>query len=153
MKTYFALFCIATVASLVTTPLIRRFCQRYKLLDIPLDGRHIHRTAVPRLGGFALYLSCLTALSLLPFVDNLLTQTLSGLKPEFLTLFVPATLVLLLGGYDDLKGTNAVVTVDGREVEGGEIRLRDDGDRHDVTVRPGTADEAAELSGVERGVR
>ncbi len=109
MKTYFALFSIATMASLVTTPLIRRLCQRYKLLDIPVDGRRIHRTAVPRLGGLALYISCLTALSLLPFVNNLLTQTLSGMKPEFLTLFVPATLVLLLGGYDDLKGTNAVV--------------------------------------------
>ena len=109
MKTYFALFSIATAVSLVTTPLIRRLCQRYKLLDIPLDGRRIHRKAVPRLGGLALYISCLTALSLLPFVDNLLTQTLSGLKPEFLTLFIPATLVLLLGGYDDLKGTNAVV--------------------------------------------
>jgi UDP-GlcNAc:undecaprenyl-phosphate GlcNAc-1-phosphate transferase len=109
LKTYFALFSIATIASLVTTPLIRRFCQRYKLLDIPLDGRRVHRTAVPRLGGFALYLSCLIALSMLPFVDNLLTQTLSGLKPEFLTLLVPATLVLLLGGYDDLRGANAVV--------------------------------------------
>jgi UDP-GlcNAc:undecaprenyl-phosphate/decaprenyl-phosphate GlcNAc-1-phosphate transferase len=109
LKTYFALFSIATIASLVTTPLIRRLCQRYKLLDIPVDGRRIHHTAVPRLGGLALYISCLTALSLLPFVDNLLTQTLSALKPEFLTLFVPATLVLLLGGYDDLKGTNAVV--------------------------------------------
>jgi len=109
LKTYFALFSIATIASLVTTPLIRRFCQRYKLLDVPADGRRIHRTAVPRLGGLALYFSCLAALSMLPFVDNLLTQTLSGLKPEFLTLFVPATLVLLLGGYDDLRGTNAVV--------------------------------------------
>ena len=109
MKTYFALFSIATVVSLITTPLIRRLCQRYKLLDIPLDGRRIHRTAVPRLGGLALYISCLAALSMLPFVDNLLTQTLSGLKPEFLTVFIPATLVLLLGAYDDLKGANAVV--------------------------------------------
>ena len=109
MKTYFALFSIATIVSLITTPLIRRLCQRYKLLDIPLDGRRIHQTAVPRLGGVALYISCLTALSLLPFVDNLLTQTLSGLKSEFLTLFGPATLVLLLGGYDDLRGTNATV--------------------------------------------
>jgi UDP-GlcNAc:undecaprenyl-phosphate/decaprenyl-phosphate GlcNAc-1-phosphate transferase len=109
MKTYFALFSIATIASLVTTPLIRRFCQRYKFLDVPLDGRRIHRTATPRLGGLALYLSCLAPLSLLPFVDNLLTQTLSGLKPEFLTLLVPATLVLLLGAYDDLRGTNAIV--------------------------------------------
>ena len=109
MKTYFALFSIATIASLITTPVIRRLCERYKLLDVPLDGRRIHRRAVPRLGGVALYLSCLAALSMLPFVDNLLTQTLSGFKSEFLTLFVPATLVLLLGAYDDLRGTNATV--------------------------------------------
>lgn len=108
MKTYFALFSIATLASLISTPLIRRLCQRYKLLDVPADARRIHRMAVPRLGGLALYFSCLVALSLLPFVDNLLTQKLSGMKAEFLTLFIPATLVLLLGGYDDLRGTNAV---------------------------------------------
>jgi UDP-GlcNAc:undecaprenyl-phosphate GlcNAc-1-phosphate transferase len=109
LKTYFALFSIATIASLITTPVIRRLCERYKLLDVPLDGRRIHRRAVPRLGGVALYFSCLVALSMLPFVDNLLTQTLSGFKSEFFTLFVPATLVLLLGAYDDLHGTNATV--------------------------------------------
>jgi len=109
LKTYFALFLIATVASLVTTPLMRRLCERFKLLDVPADGRRIHRTAIPRLGGVALYLSCLGALSLLPFVDNLLTETLSGFKTEFFTLAIPATLVLLLGIYDDLRGTNAVV--------------------------------------------
>ena len=48
-------------------------------------------------------------LSLLPFWDNLLTQTLSGMKSEILTLLIPATLVLLLGAYDDLRGANAVV--------------------------------------------
>ncbi len=109
MKTYFALFLIATVASLVTTPLIRRLCQRYKLLDVPLDGRRIHRTAVPRLGGIALYISCLFTLSLLWFWDNLLTQRLSGMKSDILTLLIPATLVLLLGAYDDLRGANAVM--------------------------------------------
>jgi UDP-GlcNAc:undecaprenyl-phosphate GlcNAc-1-phosphate transferase len=67
----------------------------------------VHRTAIPRLGGLALYLSCLTALSLLPFVDNLLTQKLDTLQAESLTIFIPATLVLLLGVYDDLRGTNA----------------------------------------------
>lgn len=109
MKTYFALFLIATIASLITTPLIRRLCQRYKLLDIPLDGRRIHRKAVPRLGGIAIYISCIAAVSLLPFWDNLLTQTLSSMKSEILTLLIPATLVLLLGAYDDLRGANAVV--------------------------------------------
>jgi UDP-GlcNAc:undecaprenyl-phosphate GlcNAc-1-phosphate transferase len=109
LKTYFTLFLIATIASLVTTPLIRRLCQRYKLLDVPLDGRRIHRIAVPRLGGIALYISCLGTLSLLWFWDNLLTQTLSTMKSDILTLLIPATLVLLLGAYDDLRGANAVV--------------------------------------------
>jgi len=109
LKTYFALFSIATIASLIATPVIRRLCERYKLLDVPLDGRRIHRRAVPRLGGVALYLSCLAALSMLPFVDNLLTQTLSGFKSEFLTLLIPSSFVLLLGAYDDLRGTNATV--------------------------------------------
>jgi UDP-GlcNAc:undecaprenyl-phosphate GlcNAc-1-phosphate transferase len=49
------------------------------------------------------------ALSLLPFVDNLLTQNLRGMQPEILTIFIPATLVLLLGVFDDLRGTNATV--------------------------------------------
>jgi len=109
LKTYFALFSIATIASLITTPIIRRLCERYKLLDVPLDGRRIHRRAVPRLGGVALYLSCVAALSTLLFVDNLLTHTLSLFKSEILALLIPATLVLLLGAYDDLRGANATV--------------------------------------------
>jgi len=109
LKTYFALFSIATIASLITTPVIRRLCERYKLLDVPLDGRRIHRRAVPRLGGVALYLSCVAALSTLLFVDNLLTHTLSLFKSEILALLIPATLVLLLGAYDDLRGANATV--------------------------------------------
>ena len=46
---------------------------------------------------------------MLPFVDNLLTQTLRSMYAEILTIFIPATLVLLLGTYDDLRGTNAAV--------------------------------------------
>ncbi len=109
MNTYFALFLIATFAALTITPLIRRFCERFKLLDVPLDGRRVHRKAIPRLGGVAIYFSCLLALSLLPFVDNLLTQTLRGETDELFTALFPATLVLFLGIYDDLCGTNAKV--------------------------------------------
>jgi UDP-GlcNAc:undecaprenyl-phosphate GlcNAc-1-phosphate transferase len=51
----------------------------------------------------------MTKLSLLAYWDNKLTQTLSVMKAEILTLLIPATLVLLLGAYDDLRGANAVV--------------------------------------------
>ena len=109
MRTYFALFVIATLASLVITPLIRRFCERFGLMDVPLDGRRVHTKAMPRLGGVAIFLSCLMALGLLPFVDNILTQTLRTYSSEILVAVIPATLVLVLGVYDDLRGTNATV--------------------------------------------
>ena len=109
MKTYFALFVIATFASLVITPLIRRLCERYHLLDVPLDDRRLHTRAIPRLGGVAIFLSCLMALGTLPFVDNALTQTLRTYSTEIFVTVIPATLVLVLGVYDDLRGTNATV--------------------------------------------
>ncbi len=109
MNTYISLFLIATVASLIITPLIRRLCQRFKLLDVPLDGRRVHTDAIPRLGGVAIYLSVVLALSALPFAGNLLTQTVSIYLGALLITFIPATLVLLLGVYDDLRGTNAKV--------------------------------------------
>lgn len=109
MNTYFALFLIATFTSLAITPLVRRMCQRFKLLDVPVDHRRVHRTAVPRLGGIGVYLAVVIALSTLPFVDNLLTQSLRNYVPELLRVLIPATLVLCLGIYDDLRGVNATV--------------------------------------------
>jgi len=109
MKTYFALFLIATFSALVITPVIRRLCERFKLLDVPADGRRVHKSAVPRLGGVAIYLSLLLALSSLLFVSNVLTESLKFYTPVLLKVLVPTSLVLLLGIYDDLRGTNAVV--------------------------------------------
>ena len=109
MNTYVALFLIATFSSLMLTPLIRRACERFKLLDQPTSGRKNHSKAVPRLGGVAIYLSCGIALSMLPLVDNLLTQTLRQHRADALLVLIPATLVLFLGIYDDLRGTNAAV--------------------------------------------
>ncbi|MEK6280435.1 MAG: MraY family glycosyltransferase [Acidobacteriota bacterium] len=109
MTTYFTLFLIATVASLILTPVTRRLCERFKLLDIPSDNRRMHVKAVPRLGGVAIYLACVIALLTLPLVDNMLTQTLRGYASEVFVALIPATLVLLFGVYDDLRGTNSTV--------------------------------------------
>jgi UDP-GlcNAc:undecaprenyl-phosphate GlcNAc-1-phosphate transferase len=109
VKTYFALFFIATIASLVITPLVRRFCQRFNLLDVPTDGRRVHKQGIPRLGGVAIFASMLIALSTLPLIPNLLTQSLRGRTPEIFLVLVPTALVLMLGVYDDLRGAKAVV--------------------------------------------
>jgi UDP-GlcNAc:undecaprenyl-phosphate GlcNAc-1-phosphate transferase len=109
VKTYFALFLIASFSALVITPVIRRLCVRFKLLDVPTDGRRVHTNAIPRLGGVAIYLSVLLALSSLFFVSNILTDTLRFYSPVLLKILIPTSLVLLLGIYDDLRGTSASV--------------------------------------------
>lgn len=109
MNTYFALFLIAVFSSLVITPLVRRLCERFKLLDVPKDGRRVHKRAIPRLGGLAVYAGVVIALSTLPLVDNFLTQAIREHRSEIILTLIPATLVLLLGIYDDLRGTNAAV--------------------------------------------
>ncbi len=109
MKTYIALFVIAMCATLTITPLIRRLCERFKLLDVPADGRRVHTNAIPRLGGLAIYLSLMLALSSLLFVSNLVTESLAFYSPVLFKVLIPCSLVLLLGVYDDLRGTNAVV--------------------------------------------
>ena len=109
MKTYFALFLISATASLLFTPLLRRFCERYRLVDEPLDNRRVHVKAVPRLGGVAIFLSLLIPLSVLLVLNNLLTQALRPERRGIVVYLICGFLVLLLGVYDDLSGANAIV--------------------------------------------
>jgi len=109
VKTYFGLFLISASASLVLTPLLRRFCESFRLVDEPQDERRVHRKAVPRLGGIAIFLSMLIALFFLAMVNNLLTQTLRPDLRAIVVFVVCGFLVLLLGVYDDLRGASAVV--------------------------------------------
>jgi UDP-GlcNAc:undecaprenyl-phosphate/decaprenyl-phosphate GlcNAc-1-phosphate transferase len=113
MRTYFSLFLIAAFASLVLTPLLRRVCDRFGLVSEPLDDRHIHRQAVPRLGGVAIFLSVLIALSALLLLENLLTRTLSADIRQIGVFLTCGLLVLMLGVYDDLRGANATVKLVG----------------------------------------
>jgi UDP-GlcNAc:undecaprenyl-phosphate GlcNAc-1-phosphate transferase len=91
------------------TPSLRRFCERYRLVDEPSDARRVHQRAIPRLGGIAIFLSVLIALSVLGLVNNLLTQALRPELKEILVFLGCGFLVLLLGIYDDLRGANAIV--------------------------------------------
>ncbi len=109
MKTYFALFLISATASLGFTPLLRRLCERYRLVDEPQDNRRVHLKAVPRLGGVAIFVALLITLSVLLLLNNLLTQTLRPERRGIIVFLVCGVLVLALGVYDDLSGANAKV--------------------------------------------
>ena len=130
MKTYFALFLIATVSALIITPLIRRLCQRYNLLDVPKDGRRVHKSAVPRLGGIAIFASAYMAevvragLQAIPrgqyegamavglrywqmmrliILPQALKVTIPNIVNTYIGLFKDTTLVFIVGIFDLLR--------------------------------------------------
>ena len=107
MNTYFALFLITTFAAVTLTPLVRRACERAGWLDAPGEARRVHRRAVPRLGGVAIYAAVVGPLAALALVDNELTRRVAADRGQLLAALIPATLVFLFGVYDDLRGTNA----------------------------------------------
>lgn len=107
MNTYLLIFVVASCSSLMLTPIVRRACEHYGWLDQPRDDRRVHQKPVPRLGGVAIFASILLALTLLPFIHNQLTSSLSDSRPQLLSVVLPATLALLLGIYDDFRGSNA----------------------------------------------
>jgi UDP-GlcNAc:undecaprenyl-phosphate/decaprenyl-phosphate GlcNAc-1-phosphate transferase len=109
MNTYLLLFTTALALSLILTPLVRRLCVRRGWLDLPHEERRIHAQALPRLGGVAVYLATLAALPTLLLLNNSVTWSLSANRRQLLVVLVPASLVFLLGVYDDLRGAKARV--------------------------------------------
>jgi UDP-GlcNAc:undecaprenyl-phosphate GlcNAc-1-phosphate transferase len=104
MKIYFLLFLIATCSALVLTPIVRRLCQRFGWLDEPLDARRLHSTAVPRLGGVAVFVSVLIGLLPLLLIRSLFAEWIGENAPLLISILVPGALTLMLGAFDDLVG-------------------------------------------------
>jgi UDP-GlcNAc:undecaprenyl-phosphate/decaprenyl-phosphate GlcNAc-1-phosphate transferase len=112
LKTYLALFIAALFTSTLLTPLLRRLCARTRWLNRPpLERRDEERRHIPRLGGVAIFASVLITLMLpfLPLVNNLLTQAVRAQSRQLLIILLPATVVFLLGVYDDLRDARPAI--------------------------------------------
>lgn len=98
-------FFLALLSAVILTRFVRDFANARGWVAVPTHERHLHSTPLPRLGGVAIYLSSSLCMG---------TVAIWGLRhpqshsPAFLstlvTIAVPASLVFLLGVYDDLRG-------------------------------------------------
>lgn len=85
-------FMVAVMISLIMTPIVRRFAIRIGAVDIPKDDRRIHKTAMPLMGGLAIYISVIaSAIYFLP------------LEKTEMSILLGATLILIAGIIDDLR--------------------------------------------------
>lgn len=99
-------FFLTLVLSLIFTPIIIKQACRYNIVDNKMGGRHIHKYPVPRLGGIAIYLSCLV--TSLFFIILYGRYTPAGFEHfELLGILIGATLIFLIGLFDDLFSLSA----------------------------------------------
>jgi UDP-GlcNAc:undecaprenyl-phosphate/decaprenyl-phosphate GlcNAc-1-phosphate transferase len=101
----FAIFFLSLLFSFVLTRYVRDVASRRGWVALPSNERHLHSAPLPRLGGVAIFisfsLSMIAARVIAAYLPHL--ESAFFLK-RFLAILVPASIVFLLGVYDDLYG-------------------------------------------------
>ncbi len=90
VSTYLIIFILAFVISLFMTPISMGLAHRFEIMDVPEDGRRMHRRSIPALGGLAIFVA--TFIVFLFFIaryNHIPTIMLGGL------------IMFALGVYDD----------------------------------------------------
>jgi UDP-GlcNAc:undecaprenyl-phosphate/decaprenyl-phosphate GlcNAc-1-phosphate transferase len=117
---YLIVFVATAGAALLTTPVIRRLALRYGAVDRPSD-RKVHPKPTPTLGGQALWLAILVGLGvayLLPDFAGLFRKS-----SEPLGVVLAATVIVVLGSVDDVRGMSAPAKVAGQILAAGLLIL------------------------------
>ena len=100
---FFAIFFLSLLFSFVLTRYVRDFATRRGWVATATQERHLHSTPLPRLGGIAIFISFALSMLAAALMASRIPDLHSALSPRtLLTILAPATLVFLLGVYDDL---------------------------------------------------
>lgn len=106
----FGLFALSLALSFVATREVRDWATRRGWVCQPEDNRHIHVSALPRLGGAAIFLAFSISLCVWLALSFVFPRLAAGaVLPALLRIYVPACLIFCLGIYDDLRGASAYV--------------------------------------------
>lgn len=101
MVIYFVTFLLAFFVTYYTTPLVKNYALKVNAVDVP-NGRKVHSSPIPRLGGLAIYAGFMTAV-----LAALLLASVLGihLKPVMILGILLGTSVLVgVGVFDDIFG-------------------------------------------------
>jgi UDP-GlcNAc:undecaprenyl-phosphate/decaprenyl-phosphate GlcNAc-1-phosphate transferase len=101
-------FFLALLSAVLLTRFVRDFAIARGWVAVPTHERHLHSAPLPRLGGVAIFLSSSLCMGLIAIWGWRHPQSPSFL-PTLVTIAVPASLIFLLGVYDDLRGTGPYV--------------------------------------------
>jgi len=103
MKTYYFTYLCSAVLALVVTPIVIYIARVLGIYD-NLDVRKVHTSAIPRIGGVAIFLSTIALVIVVLFLDNSIGGTFRGMQVQIVTLLAASTFIFLAGLVDDLRG-------------------------------------------------
>ena len=100
---FFAIFFLSLLFSFILTRYVRDVASRRGWVAIPSDERHLHASPLPRLGGVAIFISFSLTMVAAAVLGSYLPHLHSAFSLKtLLTILAPASVVFLLGVYDDL---------------------------------------------------
>jgi UDP-GlcNAc:undecaprenyl-phosphate/decaprenyl-phosphate GlcNAc-1-phosphate transferase len=107
---FFAIFFLSLLFSFVLTRYVRDFASRRGWVAVPSQDRHLHASPLPRLGGVAIFISFSLSMIAVAVIAAYIPHLHAAFSPRtLLTILVPASLVFLLGVYDDLYSVGPYV--------------------------------------------
>lgn len=100
-----AAFSLALGVSFATTPLVKILAHRVGAIDVPTDGRRMHTSPIPRLGGLAIFFGFIFAVLLF-----------CPMTPQIKGIFLGSVFIVITGIFDDIMGLSAKVKLLGQLV-------------------------------------
>ena len=113
MRTFLIAFILSFVFGIGLTWLIRNAAVRWGLYDAP-EGRKIHNTPIPRLGGIAVALAFFVPIAGLMLWSNDISTAFFAERGLLISLVGGGSLILAVGIHDDLKGARALTKLIGQ---------------------------------------
>src|SRR5262247_2758451 len=98
----------------VAVPLITRYAVSKRLLDVPDGVRRTHDTAIPRLGGVAVFAGLLLAIGVAFVAGKLLGIGPPVVAPHSVSLLTAAGILFSIGLLDDLIGVPPIFKILGQ---------------------------------------
>src|SRR5579859_6204894 len=104
---YLVVFLLCLLLSLVSTWCVQNLANAKGWIHFPKFERHVHTIPVPRLGGVAIYFSFMAVVILAMAIPQLSGTAAQFHASAMIGLLGPASIVFLLGLFDDIYSLNA----------------------------------------------
>jgi len=108
MQTYLCVYMGAVFVALAITPAVIALARRVDAVDRP-GVRTVHTTPIPRIGGVAIFVSAISLILPVLFLDNRIGDAFREAHFQVSVLLAAATLIFIVGFIDDLRGLPARV--------------------------------------------